>query len=50
MKFGYTILDVDDVGRTLDCYVAALGLSVRFLHESGDFGELETGGTALAFS
>lgn len=50
MKFGYTILYVDDVGRMLDFYVAAFGLSVRFLHESGDFGELETGGTALAFS
>ncbi len=50
MKFGYTILYVDDVRRTLDFYVAAFGLSVRFLHESGDFGELETGGTALAFS
>lgn len=41
MKFGYTILYVDDVRRTLDFYVAAFGLSVRFLHESGDFGERE---------
>jgi uncharacterized glyoxalase superfamily protein PhnB len=28
----------------------AFGLSRRFLHESGDYGELETGETTLAFA
>ena len=50
MQFGYTILYVEDVPRTLDFYEAAFGLTRRFLHESGDFGELDTGATALAFS
>lgn len=50
MLFGYTILYVEDVRRTLDFYEAAFGLKRRFLHESGDFGELDTGTTTLAFS
>lgn len=50
MRFGFTILYVDDVERSLDFYERALGLERRFLHESGDYGELETGATALAFA
>jgi len=50
MNFGYTILYVEDVPRSLSFYEAAFGLKRRFLHESGDFGELDTGATALAFS
>lgn len=50
MNFAYTILYVEDVARSLAFYQAALGLKLRFRHESGDYGELETGGTRLAFS
>jgi lactoylglutathione lyase len=50
VRFGYTILYVEDVPRSLDFYERALGLERRFLHESGDYGELETGATALAFA
>jgi lactoylglutathione lyase len=50
MKLGYTILYVDDVRNTLAFYERAFGLKTRFLHESGDFGELDTGATVLAFS
>lgn len=50
MLFGYTILYVEDVPRSLEFYEAAFGVKRRFLHEGGDYGELETGGTALAFS
>jgi lactoylglutathione lyase len=50
MQLGYTILYVPDVPATLKFYEAAFGLTTRFLHESGDYGELETGSTALAFS
>jgi lactoylglutathione lyase len=50
VRFGYTILYVDDVARSLGFYERALGVQRRFLHESGDYGELETGSTALAFA
>lgn len=50
MKFRYTILYVKDVKSTLDFYVAAFGLTRKMLHESGDYGELDTGSTILSFS
>ncbi len=50
MQFAYTILYVNDVKQSLDFYEKAFGMQTRFLHEGGDYGELETGGTALAFS
>lgn len=50
MRFGYTILYVADVGASLDFYERALGQRRRFVHESGDYAELETGATALAFA
>jgi len=50
MQFGYTILYVPDVPATLKFYEAAFGLTTRFLHEGCDYGELDTGSTALAFS
>jgi lactoylglutathione lyase len=49
MQFGYTILYVDDVASTLAFYGKAFGLPTRYVHESGSYGELETGATALAF-
>ncbi len=50
MRFGYTILYVEDVNDSVAFYERAFGLTRRFIHESGDFAELETGATALAFS
>ena len=50
MQFGYTILYVQDVKSSLDFYEKAFGFRTKFLHDSGDFGELDTGATALAFS
>ena len=50
MQFGYTILYVEDVQRSLAFYAAAFGLQTKFLHDSGDYGELNTGSTTLAFS
>lgn len=49
-RFAYTILYVEDVARSLDFYRRAFGLAERFRHESGDYGELDTGATTLAFS
>lgn len=50
MKLGYTILYVADVAASLSFFERAFGLKQRFLHESGTYGELETGETTLAFA
>ena len=50
MIFRYTILYVDSVKDTLDFFARAFGFEQLFLHESGDYGELSTGETRLAFS
>lgn len=50
MKFGYTILYVPDVAKSLAFFEEAFGLPRRFLHESGTYGELNTGATTLAFA
>lgn len=50
MKLGYTILYVSNVPASLAFFEAAFGLPTRFLHESGDYGEVETGATTLAFA
>jgi lactoylglutathione lyase len=50
MKLGYTIIYVPNVAESLSFFENAFGLPCRFLHESGDYGELETGETTLAFA
>jgi len=50
MKLGYTIIYVTNVGKSLTFFENAFGLTRRFLHESGDYGELNTGETTLAFA
>ena len=50
MQLRYIILYVSDVGATMDFYARAFGLERRFLHEGGDYGEMATGETRLAFS
>ena len=50
MKFKYTILYVENVAATLDFYNKAFGFKTKFLHEAGDYGELDTGTTTLSFS
>jgi catechol 2,3-dioxygenase-like lactoylglutathione lyase family enzyme len=50
MQLAYTILYVEDVRKALDFYAAAFGLVVKSFHESGEFGELDTGATTLAFT
>lgn len=50
MKFGYTIVYVPDVEASLAFFEKAFGLPRRFLHESGTYGELDTGDTKLAFA
>lgn len=50
MRFAYTIIYVPDVANSLAFFEQAFGLSKRFLHASGDYGELDTGATVLAFA
>jgi len=50
MRFGYTIVYVADPGASLAFFERAFGLTRRFLHESGSYGELDSGGTTLAFA
>ena len=50
MKFGYTIVYVNSVPEVLSFYERAFGLKTRFLHDSKQYGELETGETVLAFA
>lgn len=50
MQLGYVIRYVPDVAEALAFYEAAFGLTRRFLHETGSYGELETGATTLAFA
>lgn len=51
MKFGYVLLYVSDVEKTLEFYQAAFGATRRFFHDEGGqaYGELETGTTILGF-
>ena len=50
VKFGYTIVYVADVERSLAFFEAAFGMSRRFITEEKDYGELATGTTILAFA
>ena len=49
MQLAYSILYVQDVRRSTAFYEKAFGLKIKFIHDSGDFAEMDTGGTSLAF-
>lgn len=50
MKFGYTIIYVDNVPASLNFFHRAFDINIRFLHESNDYGELDSGETTIAFA
>jgi catechol 2,3-dioxygenase-like lactoylglutathione lyase family enzyme len=50
MKLGYVILYVPDVLGSVTFYEKAFGLVRRFMHDSGQYAEMNTGATALAFA
>jgi len=50
MRLSYTILYVKNVKDSVAFYEKAFHLKFRFIHESGLYAEMETGGTTLAFS
>ena len=49
ISFRYTIIYVPDVAAALDFFGRAFGFETRFTDPSGDYGELITGDTTLAF-
>ena len=50
MKFGYTIVYVSSVTDALTFYNEAFCFTTRFLHDSNQYGELETGATCLLYT
>lgn len=50
MRLGYVMAHVESVAATLAFWNQAFGLATRFQHESGGYGELDTGATVLAFA
>jgi uncharacterized glyoxalase superfamily protein PhnB len=48
-KLGYTLFYVDDVEKTMKFYSDAFDLEIGFLHESKQYGEMNTGSTKLGF-
>ena len=50
MRFAYTIIYVPDVERSVAFYEEAFGLQRRFVADSGEYGELDTGATTLSFA
>lgn len=49
MNPGCPILHVDEARQTVDFYSKTCGMTVKFVHEVGDLGELDMGTTSLAF-
>ena len=50
MKFAYSILYVKNVERTLSFYEEAFGFERKMLTPEGDYAELNTGETTIAFA
>lgn len=50
VTFRWTIAYVEDVTRSTDFYSRAFGLPVRFTDPAGQFAEMDTGATILAFA
>jgi uncharacterized glyoxalase superfamily protein PhnB len=50
LKLGWTILHVADVAGTVAFYERAFGLERRFVDPAGEYAEMATGATTLAFA
>ncbi|MEA9356467.1 VOC family protein [Bacteriovorax sp. PP10] len=50
MKLGYVIYYVSSVEETILFYEKAFSMKRKFVHESGEYGELDTGETTLSFA
>lgn len=50
VKYGYTILYVENVEKTISFYMNSFGFSQKFFTPEKDYAELDTGNTILAFA
>lgn len=50
VKFGYTILYVEDVQKSIEFYENTFGFSRKFITPENDYGELNTGETTISFA
>jgi catechol 2,3-dioxygenase-like lactoylglutathione lyase family enzyme len=50
MRFGYTILYVEDVPRSVDFYERAFGMTRKFVSDDAGYGEMDSGNTTLSFA
>lgn len=50
VKFGYTILYVEDVEKSVAFYENAFDFSRKFVTPENDYGELSTGETTISFA
>ena len=50
MKYGYTIIYVENVKETIDFYEKAFGFQQKFVTPENDYGELISGETTIAFA
>lgn len=50
VTFGYTILYVSDVTKSITFYEKSFGFERKFITPENDYGELETGQTTIAFA
>ncbi len=50
VKFGYTILYVSDVAKSVEFYEKSFGFTRKFITPENDYGELETGQTTISFA
>jgi len=49
IRFSHTIFYVKDIPKALSFYQKAFGFAPKFVHESNEYAELETGVTTIAF-
>lgn len=50
ITLGHIIFYVQDVEKTMAFYETAFGIEAAFIDPTGHYGQMETGGTALAFA
>lgn len=50
LSYAYTILYVESVTQTIEFYETAFGFTKKFVTPEGDYGELISGATTIAFT